>query len=115
MAAVKITRATGRMGRVIRSSLSIETTSRNAPGRVLLEELQRDHHLLNLGRAFVDLGDARIAPVPLDVELAQVPVAAVHLRRQMRAARGGLRSVPFGDRGFLGVRPAQVTEPRRAV
>src|SRR5438132_10399734 len=111
MQAVRITSATGRTGRVMRASL----VSRSGPSRALLEELRRDHHLLNLGRAYVDLGDARVSPVALDVELAQVAVAAVNLNGQMRATGGGLRGVPLGDRCFLGVWAAGVAQPRRPI
>src|SRR5437879_577379 len=111
MQAVRMTSATGRTGRVMRASL----VSRSGRGCALLEELPRDHHLLDLGRAFVDLGDARVPPIALDVELAQVAVATVNLNGQMRATGGGLRGVPLGDRRFLGVRAAGVAQPRRLI
>src|SRR5207247_11338376 len=120
MHAVRITRAIGRTGRVMGSSGwtagSVAASGRpSGLERVLLEYLRRDHHLLNLGRAFVDLADAGVAPVALDAELGQITVASVYLDGPVGAAGAGLGSVPLGQRGFLDVGSPLVAQPRRLV
>src|SRR6185436_10291391 len=99
MAAVRITSATGRTGLFILSSLS--RGSRAWGRRVFLQNLRRDHHLLDFGRSFVDLGDAGVAPEALHRELGEVSITAVHLDGQVRGTRGGLGGMPFGERSFL--------------
>src|SRR5690606_25712517 len=54
------------------------------------QHARRDDDALDLARALVDLGDPRVAVVPLDGELGRVPVAAVDLDGLVRDPRGGL-------------------------
>src|SRR5882672_2749442 len=98
---VRITSATGRTGRFMRSSVMGCWGMRSCRERVLLEQLPRDDHLLDFGGAFVQLGDAGVAPVALYLELGQVAVAAVHLDRPVRAPGRRLGGVPLGERGLL--------------
>src|SRR5690606_28620490 len=51
---------------------------------------RRDDAALALARALVDLGDPRVAVVPLDGELGRIPVAAVDLDGLVRDPGGGL-------------------------
>ena len=55
-------------------------------------------HDLELRRALVDVGDAGVARVPLDGEVAHVPRAAVDLQRFVGHAVGHLRRAGFGER-----------------
>src|SRR6185503_8946445 len=66
-----------------------EGSSRDFMRGTLLAEVARDQHALDFARALVDLGDARVAVVPLHGVIVQVAVAAVDLDR--------LRADPFGE------------------
>ena len=46
---------------------------------------------------FVQLANARVAPVALHVEFGEVPVAAVHLNREMCALRRRFGRVPLRE------------------
>src|SRR4051812_47197953 len=61
-----------------------------------LQESIRDHQPLDLGRAFVDLGDPRVAEVPLDVELLRVAHPAVDLDGLVGDPVRGLAGVELG-------------------
>src|SRR5688572_17481575 len=55
------------------------------------QEVAGDHDSLDLARALVDLGDLRVAVVPLGRELARVAVAAEHLDRVLARLDGDPR------------------------
>src|SRR6185369_10736415 len=60
----------------------------------------RNHHALDLARAFIDLGDLRVAEVALERHLFRVPHAAVDLHSLVRDPHRGLRGSQLGDRSF---------------
>src|SRR5439155_755785 len=60
------------------SSLSAIMSSME-PSRRRQPQVPRDHHALDLVRAFVDLRDLRVPHVPLDGVVTRVPVAAEDL------------------------------------
>src|SRR5205085_10394043 len=74
----------------------------------LPEQRVRDDETLDLGRSFVDLGDARVAEVTLHVELLRVPHAAVDLHRLAVDAVGGLAGVELGHRRLARMADASV-------
>src|SRR5262245_54914063 len=71
---------------------------------VLLEQRAGDHDALDLARAFVDRGDARVTVVALDGELLGKSVAAVDLDGLVRDPVGGLGGEELRHRG--GATPA---------
>src|SRR5436305_14645532 len=72
-----------------------------------------DHHLLDLAGALVDLGDAGVAEVALDVVLLGVAVAAVDLQRLVGDPLGHLGGEQLGLGGFEGVALLVLLGPRR--
>src|SRR5204862_345978 len=74
--------------------------------------LARDHELLDLRGALVDLRDLRVAEVTLDLVLLDDPVAAVHLDRVGRDPHGGLGREELGHRRCRRVRLARVLQRR---
>src|ERR1700733_12023523 len=80
------------------------TTANNIPfsTRMLraFREVVGDHHALDLAGALVDLGDLRVAEVPLDRELGDVAVAAEDLDPLAGSAVGDVRRVQLGHRGL---------------
>src|SRR5438874_11547227 len=74
------------------SRVSLIPTSRRSRS----EHLARDHELLDLRGALVDLRDLRVAAVTLDLVLLDDLVAAVHLDRVGRDVHGGLGRVGLG-------------------
>src|SRR5207249_11430800 len=79
------------------------------------EDAPRDHQPLYLARPLVDLGDLRVAVVPLDRELLRVAVAAEDLDRLARLAASHLRGEELRLRARLGVREVVLLQPRRAM
>src|SRR5919106_2934480 len=80
-----------------------------------LQDLPRDHDPLDLARALVDLGDLRVAVVPLDRELLRVAVAAEDLDRLGGLTAGHLRREELRLRTGLGMRLAALLQPGGAV
>src|SRR5687767_15768338 len=74
-----------------------------------------DDEALDLARPFVDLGDLRVAVVPLDGELLRVAVAAEDLDRLRGLPPRHLRGEELRLRAGLRHRLALVLEPRGAV
>src|SRR5439155_27015457 len=72
------------------------------------EHLARDHELLDLRGALVDLRDLRVAEVTLDLVLLDEPVTAVHLDRAGRDLQGGLGREELGHRRRRRVRLSRV-------
>src|SRR3989442_15916274 len=71
-------------------------TKRRSPPNDLL----RDRLKLQVGRAFVDLSDLRVAPQLLDRIVLHEAVAAVEIDRERRDALGHLRREDLAHGGF---------------
>src|SRR6185295_10509931 len=72
-----------------------------------------DDELLDVARAFVDLGHAHVPPQALDREIGDVAVAAVDLDRIRAHALGHLGGKKLGHRRLLDAGRARVAQPRR--
>src|SRR4029453_19008772 len=79
------------------------------------EDRARDHEALDLARALIDLGDLRVAVVPLDRELLRVAVAAEDLDRLAGGPARRLRGEELGLGALLGVREPLLLAPRGPV
>src|ERR1035438_9337230 len=79
------------------------------------EDVLGDDHALDLAGAFADFAELRVAEVSLDVELADVAVAAVHLDGHVARARRGLAREELGHGGGLRVRLAGIGAARGPV
>src|SRR5439155_22064524 len=79
------------------------------------EDRTREHEPLDLARPLVDLGDLRVAVVPLDRELLRVAVAAQDLDRLAGLAPRRLGREQLRLRAGLGVRLAALLQPSGAV
>src|SRR6478672_9030887 len=74
-------------------------TAIGVPPGLRLEHPVGDHHLLDLAGPLVDLGDAGVAEVALDVVFLGVAVAAVDLQRLVGHPLGHLGGVELGVGG----------------
>src|SRR6266403_1323890 len=74
----------------------------------------RDHHALELARAFADGAELDVAVDALDQELLGEAVAAVDLHAVGSGAGGGFAGEELGHGGFARVRSSRVGEPSRS-
>src|ERR1035437_6071194 len=79
------------------------------------QELARDDHPLDLGRALADRAELDVAIELLDGEILREAVSAVDLDGEIRDAHGDLRGVELRHRRFLRRRAALVLQPAGAV
>src|SRR5262245_63401837 len=83
--------------------------------RLASQDVSRDDEPSELPRALVDLGDLRVAVVPLDRELAGVAVPAEDLDRLGGLPAGHLGGIELRLRPLGRVRLSGLLEPRGAI